>query len=73
MSFIAWKNKGHLYSYILIVVNVYWLNKSIDYTKELLKFNIACMRVTEVSCFFFKILFHELYKYLNNDDKKRRL
>ena len=52
MSFIAWKNKGFLYSYILIVVNVYWLNKSIDYKKELLKFNIACMRVTEVSCFF---------------------
>ena len=23
--------------------------------------------------FFFKILFHELYKYLNNDDKKRKL
>ena len=52
MSFIAWKNKGFLYSYILIVVNVYWLNKSIDYKKELLKFNIACMRVTKVSCFF---------------------
>ena len=29
------------------------------------------MRVTKVSCFF-KILFHELYRYLNNDDKKKK-